>query len=353
MMKTSAPVRILTGDALAMLKRLEHDSFDGCFCDPPYGLSSTEKRNMRRQSPRASSRATATGFMGMAWDAQVPGVELWAEVLRVLKPGAPILVFGGARTFHRLVCAIEDAGFLVADTICWVHGQGFPKGKAQLKPAWEPITLAWKKGKRAPLAIEASRIDLKGGYKCRANGRPSQTGLGDNYNPLAANKPDDKGRWPANVILDPESAALLDEQSGHLVSGGNPSKRSADKHRTVYAGWKGEQCLVHRGTDAGGAARFFYCAKASKKERGEGNTHPTVKPLKLCEYLARLILPPGKNAKLLVPFSGSGSEIIGARRAGWKHITGIEAEAEYVAMTRARLKQTVHAATARILTMTA
>jgi hypothetical protein len=76
------------------------------------------------------------------------------------------------------------------------------------------------------------------------------------------------GRWPANVILDPEAAAALDQQSGILTSGNNPAKRSSDKHRTVYAGgWKGQECLVHRGTDAGGASRFFYCAKASKSER--------------------------------------------------------------------------------------
>lgn len=249
--------------------------------------------------------------MGMAWDAVIPGPEVWAEMLRVLKPGAPMLVFGGTRTFHRLVCAIEDAGFLVADTICWLHGQGFPKGKSQLKPAWEPITVAWKKGTRQPLAIDASRVESRG-----------------------------LGRWPANVILDSEVVGSLDLQSGMLTSGNNPAKRSADKHRNVYKGWAGAQCLVHRGTDSGGASRFFYCAKASRKERGEGNTHPTVKPLKLCEYLARLILPPDPKAKLLVPFSGSGSEMIGARRAGWKHVTGIEREPEYVAIAERRMAVT-------------
>lgn len=270
---------------------------------------------MRRMSPRATSRAAASGFMGMEWDAAVPGPAVWAEILRVLKPGAPLLAFGGTRTFHRLACAIEDAGFLLADTICWLYGQGFPKGHAQLKPAWEPVTLAWKKGKRRPLNIEACRI--QSGSKAAG-----QT---------------DAGRWPANLVLDEESAAQLDEQSGYLVSGNNPSKRSADKHRNVYAGWKGEQCLVRRGTDAGYASRFFYCAKASKKERGAGNAHPTVKPLKLTEHLARLILPPVPGARLLVPFAGSGSEMIGARRAGWAEIVGIEREKPYVGLAQQRL----------------
>src|SRR5881227_386835 len=111
--------RILTGDVSAVLRKLPDASFDGCFCDPPYGLS----------------------FMGKQWDRGVPSADVWAEVLRVLKPGAPLMAFGGTRTFHRLACAIEDAGFILTDTLCWLHGQGFPKGRAQLKPAWEPITL--------------------------------------------------------------------------------------------------------------------------------------------------------------------------------------------------------------------
>src|ERR1051325_3194619 len=109
--------QILTGDVLVKLPTLEANSFDAVLCDPPYGLS----------------------FMGKAWDHGVPGPDVWSEVLRVLKPGAPLLAFGGSRTFHRLTCAIEDAGFAVSDTLCWLYGSGFPKGKSQLKPAWEPI----------------------------------------------------------------------------------------------------------------------------------------------------------------------------------------------------------------------
>jgi site-specific DNA-methyltransferase (adenine-specific) len=98
---------------------------------------------------------------------------------------------------------------------------------------------------------------------------------------------------------------MLDKQSGVLTSGNNPSKRSADKHRTVYGGWKGEQCLVHRKTDSGGASRFFYTAKASPSERGEGNTHPTVKPIALIKYLIKLACPPG--GIVVDPFIGSGT----------------------------------------------
>jgi len=404
---------ILRGDLVDVLPTLPAASFDACLCDPPYALN--DKRPANSASPRKSSRErTRGGFMGMGWDAGIPGPEIWTAVLRVLKPGAFLLAFGGTRTHHRLMCAIEDAGFEIRDCMMWLYGQGFPKsldilkaidkragaerqaagtssgpnasrytgdrytekrqtrfGVVQdqptatlpatdaaklfdgygtaLKPAWEPIIVAMKpcegtfaenavKHGIAGLDIDGSRIGSEQITTSNTtfmrfqgqNTRPWQDGH-ENYDTQHS------GRWPANLVLDEDAAAALDRQSGHLVSGNNPAKRSADKHRTVYAGWKGEQCLVHRGTDSGGASRFFYCAKASRSERGKGNTHPTVKPLKLTEYLARLILPPRANAKLLVPFAGSGSEIIGARRAGWKHITGIEREAAYVAIAEKRL----------------
>src|ERR1700756_2472097 len=98
---------LINGDALAKLKELPDGSFDACFCDPPYHIS----------------------FMGRSWDRGDIAfrAELWTEVLRVLKPGAFLLAFGGTRTFHRLTCAIEDAGFEIRDQIMWLYGSGFPK----------------------------------------------------------------------------------------------------------------------------------------------------------------------------------------------------------------------------------
>jgi hypothetical protein len=129
---------ILTGDCLEMLGRLPGGSFDAAFCDPPYGLSDARPANSA--TPRKSSRdATRGGFMGMKWDARVPGPEVWAAVFRVLKPGGPLLAFGGTRAHHRLMCAIEDAGFEIRDCLMWRYGQGFPKsldiGKAIDKAA--------------------------------------------------------------------------------------------------------------------------------------------------------------------------------------------------------------------------
>jgi site-specific DNA-methyltransferase (adenine-specific) len=110
------------------------------------------------------------------------------------------------------------------------------------------------------------------------------------------------------------------------TSGNNPAKRSADKHQNVYAGWKGERCLVHRGTDSGGASRFFYTSKADRQDRGEGNTHPTVKPQDLIEYLIKLVSRPG--AIILDPFSGSGTVALVADKMNRRGI-GMDLERKY------------------------
>ncbi len=269
------------------LPKLAGASFDGCFCDPPYGLS----------------------FMGKHWDHGVPGKEVWAEVFRVLKPGSFLLAFGGTRTFHRLTCAIEDAGFEIRDCIMWLYGSGFPKHVSCLKPAWEPIIVARKSG-RGLLNIDGCRV----GKESLIN----------------------HGRWPANLILDEEAAAELDEQSGLLTpSSDAPRHHSACK--SVAKGAEKARVTIGGPTDSGGASRFFYIPKADTAQRN-GSKHPTMKPIDLCAYLAKLILP-ASNGRLLVPFSGSGSEVIGAIRSGWNEVVGIEAEAEYAEQSRIRIAE--------------
>ncbi len=312
------------GDALAVLRTLPANSFDGCLTDPPYGLS----------------------FMGKAWDHGVPDAEVWREVLRVLKPGAPLLAFGGTRTFHRLACAIEDAGFILTDTLCWLHGQGFPKGYAQLKPAWEPITLAWKKGKRA-LAIDAARI----GTTKRVPGSVSHTDSAYCYGKFGQETGTESGhdpnigRWPANVLLDEEAAAQLDKMSGISDSVNRVGLRSGRGANGLQFGMAEQGSVSIGHDDAGGASRFFYTAKASPSERSANlqgrNQHPTVKPVDLNRYLASLILPPERDTprSLLVPFCGSGSEILGAIAAGWESILGIEISEEYCKLARERIEE--------------
>jgi len=107
--------KIYQGDCLEVMKTFPDNSIDTIITDPPYGLS----------------------FMGKKWDYDVPKVELWQEALRVLKPGGTLLSFGGSRTYHRMACAVEDAGFILKDCIMWLYGVGYPKslnvGKAILK----------------------------------------------------------------------------------------------------------------------------------------------------------------------------------------------------------------------------
>lgn len=308
-------VTILNGDCLDVMAALEPASIDAVVTDPPYGYS----------------------FMSATWDHGVPGVPYWQAVHRVLKPGANMLSFGGTRTYHRLTCAIEDAGFEIRDCLMWLYGSGFPKGKGCLKPGWEPIVLARKPGPSPWLNIDGCRLEgiknVPASPRKTGNsgygGYAPEDGTGSGHDPNV-------GRWPANVVLDEEAAALLDEQSGELKagvavrrhvgkSGGNfPfGAANADMRDDVTYG------------DTGGASRFFYVAKASTVERGQGNDHPTVKPLALMSWLVKLVTPPGGT--VLDPFAGSGSTLIAADRLGFDCI-GIERDPHHVETARRRLE---------------
>jgi site-specific DNA-methyltransferase (adenine-specific) len=281
------------GDCLEVLRTLPDNSVDSVVTDPPYGLS----------------------FMGKRWDYDVPSVEIWAECLRVLKPGGHLLAFAGTRTQHRMAVRIEDAGFEIRDMIAWVYGSGFPKSHnlkdewqgwgTALKPSLEPITVA-----RKPFT----------------------------------------GTVAANVLEHGTGALNVDgcrvEATGGLTSGGRKSSsplhmdreagvnRIADRSEEHHAGrWPAN--LIHDGGEfLGEQARFFYCAKASKRDR-EGSTHPTMKPTDLMRYLCRLVTPPG--GVVLDPFMGSGSTGKAAVLEGFQFI-GIEREADYLEIARARIK---------------
>jgi len=350
---------IIHGNCIEVLKRLDENSIDAIITDPPYEL----------------------GFMGKSWDKS--GIafssEVWSECLRVLKPGGHMLAFGGSRTFHRIAVAIEDAGFELRDTLMWVYGSGFPKShdvskaidkkfgaerrvigqnqyasrrpnpmngtiynynadgydishnlentapstpEAQmwehwgtaLKPAFEPIILARKPISEKNIAenvlkwgtgginIDDCRVETDDTYSY-PNG-PGGCKSGNFHYQSRADTPAQSnplGRWPANFIHDGSEEVLK----------------------------------LFPETNSNSAARFFYCAKASRKERGENNNHPTVKPLALMQYLVRLVTPP--NGIVLDPFSGSGSTLIAATREGFKYI-GIELNEEYIEIAEKRLQ---------------
>ncbi len=413
-------VTLHLGDCLDVMTGMEPDSIDAIVTDPPYGLA----------------------FMGKDWDHGVPGIPFWEQALRVAKPGAHLLAFGGTRTYHRLAVAIEDAGWEIRDTIMWVYGSGFPKShnvskaidkaagaerevvgvngngrpnragkhsnalaQAQtvggivtqpatpaaaqwdgwgtaLKPAWEPIivarkplqgtvaanVLAWGTG---ALNVDGCRIegDMGGNsqYLSAGNGRRHMLGVseaGKSYK--VENHP--SGRWPANLIHDgsDEVLGLFPE----TTSGGSGQHHPSGGGMFVRAGGNARDI-----SDTGSAARFFYCAKASKADRDEGldglplrgknevygnglntatkldpalhtaesvaawpqrhNHHPTVKPTDLMRWLVRLVTPPG--GVVLDPFMGSGSTGRGAALEGFGFV-GIEQDGEYLEIARRRIE---------------
>ncbi len=145
-----------------------------------------------------------------------------------------------------------------------------------------------------------------------------------------------QGRFPANVILDEEAGRLIDEQSGELTSGDLTGQKVGFREGNLY----GDSKLVPRyfKGDKGGASRFFYCAKSSKSERNLGgikNIHPTVKSLKLMQYLVRLVTPP--KGTVLDPFIGSGTTAMACKKEGFNYI-GIEQDADYCKIAEARIK---------------
>lgn len=383
------------GSCLEIMPAMPANSFDSIVTDPPYHLTTGRKggtgvASLNLATPAGRARI-GTGFMGKEWDggdiAHRP--ETWAEVLRVAKPGAFLVAFGGTRTYHRLACAIEDAGWELRDTLMWLYGSGFPKshngewGGTALKPAWEPIVLArkplagtveanWRLHGTGALNIEGCRIEgdkpdtsnHRGGIPCRNDeGTPRAPRTRD-----AAESDAALGRWPANVLHDgsAEVLAAFPEAPGQAanVTGNEPA--AAGFTGAVAFGMGGARTPSRVRGDSGSAARFFYCAKADRADRNDGcegmplgmtlaangaenavdgirgslskpreNIHPTVKPTDLMRWLCRLVTPAG--GLILDPFAGSGSTGRGAIAEGFR-FEGIELSPEYAAIAEARIR---------------
>lgn len=480
---TAAPVvvqgcALYQGDCLQVLRQLADNSIDAIVTDPPYGLEfmgkdwdAPWKGDVRQPGDAnytdSASRHTQFVRYGMSAGyggdlaAKMRGFQAWCEgwareCLRVLKPGGHLLAFSGSRTYHRMACAIEDAGFEVRDQVMWVYGSGFPKsldvskaidkaagaqrervpgpksgGMASLnagnqrhgyrdeayyedgnmmlsnepatedarrwagwgtalKPAHEPICVARKplQGTVAAnvLAWGTGALNIDGCRVDAGEGRPLRVlDAKDTANNTYAGRMDGGslaggsravgettlGRWPANLIHDgsAEVLALFPAQAGAV----SPVKGDEASAASVGA-ITGERARVPGAfhADAGSAARFFYCAKASRRDRDEGlddapdrvlamsnqakaaaargelhagdsgmntgkvrkNHHPTVKPTELMRYLCRLVTPAG--GLVLDPFMGSGSTGKAARLEGLAFV-GIEREPEFFAIARARI----------------
>jgi DNA modification methylase len=392
-------INLLHGDCLEQMKTLDDNSVDSIVSDPPYGIS----------------------FMAKKWDYDVPSVEVWKEAMRVLKPGGHALIACGTRTQHRMVVNIEDAGFEIRDVISWIYGSGFPKslnigkavdklqgnerrvvgkslshGKAfnskvpgvvgtnpnekaadetkgnspyegwgtALKPSSEFFTLCRKPLSEKTVAANVLKWGT-GGINidaCRVGTETIKTCGGDKFPAVygkykTAEESTHQGRFPANLIHDGSQEVL------ELFPETKPSKSGGVTSRTGNGAEYGMGTAPRTGhNDQGSAARFFYCAKASKKDRDEGldgfeghdtysedaatpmrdqreqvqrkNNHPTVKPTALMSYLCRLITPTG--GVVLDPYMGSGSTGKAAVREGFSFV-GCELDPDYYEIAKARV----------------
>lgn len=401
---------IYQASCLDIMDSMEKNSIDCIITDPPYEI----------------------GFMNKGWDNTgiAFDIETWKKALRVLKPGGYLLAFNHSRTFHRMMVAIEDAGFELRDTIMWLYGSGFPKshniakaidkqngydgeiigvakgvgnnntnsmknglGSSQefaseynikqlsqeakkwdgwgtaLKPAFEPIVMARKpfKGSVAEnvlkygvggINIEDCRIETNG-EQLNVGGRGKHDrGGGYGFKPMGDYEiPENQGRFPSNIIHDGSEEVL--KGFPHTKQGGNIDK-PYKMNNQVYGDYN--SCKSWQSyEDSGSASRYFYCAKASVKDREEGlldvkdlkndsklNFHPTVKPTDLMQYLIRLVAP--KGSKVLDIFMGSGSTgkacmIENVERDANYHFIGIDLdldengnEAGYCKIAQARIE---------------
>lgn len=431
---------LLNGDCAEKMRDLAPNSIDAIVTDPPYGLAfmgvkwdnfggkscGNDSAEVRRQkaeeyaaknagAPRYANGHGGAPTLDSMRSFQSAMTPIFAEALRVAKPGAHLLAFGGSRTYHRLACAIEDAGWEIRDCIMWVYGSGFPKsmdvakaidkasgyegevigsrivdvgmqggnmhaGRKQqqqqqqiralspeavewqgwgtcLKPAVEPIVVARKplestvaanvlKYGTGAINIDACRVptegkeDLNGGaYRCkethnRDDGWGMKRGGGGTYHqPL--------GRFPANLIHDGSDEVLAcfpssDKTAKLSVNSIRDGEPSADRRYTAEGSTNFAMKPGMRRPAEDTPARFFYCAKASRSERGEGNVHPTVKPLALMRYLVRLVSR--KGGTVLDPFMGSGTTGVAAIQEGMNFI-GIERDPHYYEIASRRISE--------------
>lgn len=379
MMETQ--ISIYNGDCLNELERLNENSIDCIITDPPYELN----------------------FMGKGWDNA--GVSFnkntWEKCLRVLKPGGYLLAFGGTRTYHRIACAIEDAGFEIRDCIMWLYGSGFPKsmniGLAVDKKLGNESKVVGigKCGKNAMLGGLSETITSDGNYEIKEAQNEWQgwgTALKPAYEPIIVARKSFKGSLVDNVLkngvgglnidecrveyqddADRNSATPQGKCTSSMMDGAVPDINDSGRKEFERPELKGRfPANVLLDTNEGEDwRRYFYCAKASKKDRDDGlddfiadttddgrnkpidnpylrgktmrhNTHPTVKPTELMQYLVRLVAP--KNAIILDPFMGSGSTGKAVmyenkeRNANYKFI-GIEKDVEYCNIAKARIEK--------------
>jgi DNA modification methylase len=330
-------------DCLTVLPTLDAGSVDVVITDPPYGIGCNGMewdRPARLDPGRVPGKRRRRASENPNQAFQEFSREWSSACIHGLKPGGHLAAFAAPRTAHRLACGLEEAGLEIRDVLMWLQGNGYPGSRVLpdglgtgLKPSWEPIILARKpldgtlddnlheRGTGA-MNIDACRI-ARTPRDCPSQRRTHGWRIAVSQ----------QGRWPANLLL---------------------------SHGTACAAARCEpDCPIHL---LGERHRFFYAAKAPRRERDAGceqlprqvtqtykigayyeqlseenpvaNIHPTVKPIELMRWLTRLLTPPG--GLVLDPFAGSGSTGAAALLEGARFL-GIEREAVYLPIARARI----------------
>ena len=338
------PVEITHGDCRDWLKLLPENSAESCVTDPPYELN----------------------LLGEKWDSSgiAYSQEVWRGVLRALKPGAFLLAFSGARTYHRMVCAIEDAGFEIRDQVQWLFGSGMPKGRdvskcvdVELNNERKVVGEGWgnktKLYKGMPTRLKAemgmptrNRKRLCGAWDITApiskEGKKWDgwnTELKPGHEPICvARKPLSEKTLAKNVLrwdVGGINVGKCAVEAGAEYHNLNAARAKAPKGRYPANVIVGEGILPWR------ASRHFFCPKTSKAEKHAGctklfkaNKHATVKPIMLMRWLCRLVTPPG--GLVLEPFMGSGSTCVAALEEGMRYLA-CELDKEYIAIAKARI----------------
>lgn len=376
------PYELHLGDCIEVLKDLPDNSVDSIVTDPPYGLSFMGKKwdyNVpdvevweeclrvlkpgghllafagTRTQHRMAVRIEDAGFeirdmIAWVYGSGFPksmdvskaidkaaGAE--REVIGLKPSNRPNVIGqlpGGSMGGGRITERVETAP--ATDAALQWQGWG-----TALKPALEPITIARKPFKGTVAAnvlewgtgainVDGCRVGTEGSRTNSSKPRAERNGFVKGFVEGTETVVHDSGRWPANLIHDgsDEVVGLFPVTTS---GGGNKSRKGTTEGGNCY-GTYGAPPPDVRGADKGSAARFFYCTKTSRKDRGEANTHPTVKPTDLMAYLCRLVTPPGGT--VLDPFMGSGSTGKAAMREGFRFI-GIEMDADYLAIAEARI----------------
>lgn len=361
---------LYNGDCLEVLGEIGN-GVSAVVTDPPYHLISIVKRFGKENSAPAKSKQSGVysrsskGFMGQEWDGGDIAfrIETWQTIQNTMLPGAHLCAFSGTKTYHKMAYAIEEAGFEFRDMISWVYGSGFPKSHnlkddwegwgTALKPSNEPIALARKPLKEKTVAknvlrygtgalnIEVSRIATNpevddprlGGNGSWSTDNMAKNTYGDFEGKSVESSP--TGRWPANLAHDGSEEVLELFPHSKGQQGDVKGTESSYTGQTGIYGAYGRIPTPKR-NDSGSAARFFYCAKATRKERGEYNNHPTVKPVRLMEWLVNMITPP--NGIVLDPFMGSASTALACMNNDY-HFIGVEKDEKYFDIACKRIEE--------------